>query len=37
LWSAPYAADITAFVKPGENKLCVKVTSTWFNRLAYDA
>ena len=37
LWCAPYAADITAFVKPGENKLCVKVTSTWFNRLAYDA
>ena len=37
LWCAPYAADITVFVKPGENKLCVKVTSTWFNRLAYDA
>jgi hypothetical protein len=37
LWCAPYADDITAFVKPGENKLCVKVTSTWFNRLAYDA
>ena len=37
LWCAPYATDITAFVKPGENKLCVKVTSTWFNRLAYDA
>ena len=37
LWCTPYAADITAFVKPGENKLCVKVTSTWFNRLAYDA
>ena len=37
LWCTPYAADITPYVKPGENKLQVKVTSTWFNRLAFDA
>ena len=37
LWCTPYAADITSYVKQGENKLQVKVTSTWFNRLAFDA
>ena len=37
LWCTPYEADITEFVKEGENKLQVKVTSTWFNRLSYDA
>ena len=37
LWCTPYATDITSYVKSGENKLQVKVTSTWFNRLAYDA
>jgi hypothetical protein len=37
LWCTPYAADISQFVKQGENTLKVKVTSTWFNRLAFDA
>ena len=37
LWCTPYEADITEFIKEGENKLQVKVTSTWFNRLSYDA
>ena len=37
LWCTPYAADITSYLKQGENKLQVKVTSTWFNRLAFDA
>lgn len=37
LWTAPYALDITEAVKSGENTLLVDVTSTWFNRLAYDA
>ena len=37
LWCTPYEADITEFVKEGENKLQIKVTSTWFNRLVYDA
>ncbi|MEI8287952.1 MAG: glycosyl hydrolase [Verrucomicrobiota bacterium] len=37
LWTAPFRADITPFVTAGSNNIAVKVTSTWFNRLAYDA
>ena len=37
LWCSPYTVDISNFVKSGENKLQVKVVSTWFNRLAFDA
>lgn len=37
LWTPPYAVDITEAVQPGVNTLRVEVTSTWFNRLAYDA
>ena len=37
VWSPPYRLDITRLVKPGVNRLSVEVTSTWFNRLAYDA
>ena len=37
VWCSPYRLDITDYVKPGKNQLQVKVTSTWFNRLAYDA
>mgnify|MGYP001388103839 CR=1 FL=1 len=37
LWTFPYSLDITDAVKPGENMLQVEVTSTWFNRLVYDA
>ena len=37
LWSPPYRFDITPLVQPGVNRLSVEVTSTWFNRLAYDA
>ena len=37
LWCSPYILDISNFVKQGENKLQVKVTSTWFNRLVFDA
>lgn len=37
VWSAPYSVDITDAVQSGENSLVVKVTSTWFNRLVYDA
>ena len=36
-WATPFRADITSFVSPGKNTIEVKVTSTWFNRLAYDA
>lgn len=37
LWTTPYCADITETIQTGTNSLTVKVTSTWFNRLAYDA
>lgn len=37
VWSAPYQVDITKALTRGKNTLSVEVTSTWFNRLAYDA
>lgn len=37
LWCHPYTLDITDYVKTGENTLQIKVTNTWFNRLAFDA
>lgn len=37
VWSPPYRLEITRLVKPGRNRLEVDVTSTWFNRLVYDA
>lgn len=37
LWTEPYSLDITDHVMDGKNVLRVDVTSTWFNRLAYDA
>ena len=37
LWTTPYCLDITDAVKPGKNTFQVEVTSTWFNRLVYDA
>jgi hypothetical protein len=37
VWSPPYRLDVTRWVKPGLNRLAVDVTSTWFNRLVYDA
>jgi len=37
VWAAPYRVDLTKLVKPGVNWLVVEVTSTWFNRLAFDA
>ena len=37
LWCAPYMIDITEALVEGENELEVVVTSTWFNRLVYDA
>jgi hypothetical protein len=35
LWAHPYRLTVQA--KPGRNVLRIAVTSTWFNRLAYDA
>lgn len=37
LWAHPYRLDVTSAVQPGENRLEIEVTSTWFNRLVYDA
>ncbi len=37
LWAAPYQTDITSRLRRGSNVLTVEVTSTWFNRLVYDA
>lgn len=36
-WTSPYVLDITEYLQQGGNKIQVEVTSTWFNRLAYDA
>ncbi|MDR2676248.1 MAG: hypothetical protein LBC18_15640, partial [Opitutaceae bacterium] len=37
LWAPPYRLDISGRAKKhGANKLEIAVTSTWFNRLAYD-
>ncbi len=37
LWAPPYRCEIGPFLKEGKNELRVDVTSTWFNRLAYDS
>jgi hypothetical protein len=37
LWTPPYRLDVTDALKSGENTLQIEVTSTWFNRLVYDA
>ena len=37
LWAPPYRCAIGDHVKDGPNDLRVEVTSTWFNRLTYDA
>lgn len=37
LWCSPYVVEIGEFVQGGENHLEVDVTSTWHNRLVYDA
>ena len=37
LWAAPYQTDIAPWLHRGNNTICIQVTSTWFNRLVYDA
>ena len=35
-WAAPYRIDVTDALKPGDNRLEVKVTNEWTNRIAGD-
>jgi hypothetical protein len=37
LWNPPFVLDITAVVRPGRNRLQVKVANLWVNRLIGDA
>ncbi|GHT40643.1 DNA-binding protein [Bacteroidia bacterium] len=37
LWTPPYSLDLTSAIQSGKNTLSIDVTSTWFNRLVYDA
>jgi hypothetical protein len=37
VWCAPYQIDISSAVAAGANSLRVETTSTWYNRLVYDA
>jgi len=36
-WKPPFSYDVTGLVQPGRNKLVVKITNLWANRLAGDA
>ncbi len=36
LWKEPYHVDVTGVLKPGANRLEIKVTNQWTNRLAGD-
>ena len=37
LWAPPYQVDITDALREGDNTLKIEVTSSWYNRLVYDA
>lgn len=37
LWKEPYRIDISAFVRPGANRLEIAITNQWNNRLVGDA
>jgi hypothetical protein len=37
LWAPPYSIDVTGAIRKGSNTLTIEVTSSWFNRLVYDA
>lgn len=36
-WKPPFSYDVTGLVRPGKNKLEVKITNVWANRLAGDS
>jgi hypothetical protein len=37
VWKHPFQVDVSSALKPGENKLEIKVTNLWVNRLIGDA
>ena len=37
LLAPPYSVDLKNAIRPGQNTLKISVTSTWFNRLVFDA
>jgi hypothetical protein len=37
LWKTPFMLDITEALQEGENKLEIKVTNSWVNRMIGDA
>ena len=37
LWAPPFAVDVTDAIREGKNELEIEVTSSWYNRLVYDA
>ena len=37
LWAAPYQTNIAPYLHRGNNSISIQVTSTWYNRLVYDA
>jgi len=36
LWKTPFKIDVTGAIKPGENRIAVKVTNLWVNRMIGD-
>ncbi|WP_069658800.1 glycosyl hydrolase [Arcticibacter eurypsychrophilus] len=36
IWTAPYRADVTKAIRKGNNKILIRVTNTWANRLMAD-
>ena len=37
VWSEPYECNVTDALRKGENQIEIDVTSSWYNRLVYDA
>ena len=36
IWKKPFRFDVTGVLKPGANKVVIKVTNLWVNRLIGD-